>query len=355
MADPMQKTPFVRELASSDRRTRDKALDSLSLYLRSRTDLSLLDLLKIWKGLFFCFFHSDRPLTQQSLARALSYTLVPSLPREILHRFFKAFWITMSRDWHSIDRLRLDKYMYLVRCYVGVGFEVFLKGKMYEEEGDENENGSNEGGEETDGKKRKRDPETDKNGESKGRKRSKTENGKSIKNSSSSEDSVPSKWFSLSSYLSILEQGPLYPLNFDPDEPKPSNPSGTAESDSDPMPHGPDGLRYHIMDIWLDELEKVVEIDQDKINNDDSSNGDGESGKKDNGVLRSKLKGDVPMDLLLRPMRKLKEKSPTKTVRVRAGEVLEDERLVEWGFKKPKRDSDDEDDEEDEDEWRGFD
>lgn len=338
----------------TDRRTRDSALSSLSLYLRSRTDLSLLDLLKIWKGLFFCFFHSDRPLAQQSLARALSYTLVPSLPREILHRFFKAFWITMSRDWHSIDRLRLDKYLYLVRCYVGVGFEVFLKGKMYEE----GEDGEGEG----DGKKRKRDGNHDTD---KGRKRSKTENGKptttTTKNSTSSsfsssdEEEVPSKWTSLSSYLSILEQGPLYPLNFDPDEPKPNNPSGTAESDSDPMPHGPDGLRYHIMDVWLDELEKVVEIDEG-AKNDEPDEGKGKDKENGNGVLKSKLKGDVPMDLLLRPMRKLKENSPTKTVRARAGEVLEDERLVEWGFKKPKKDSDDEDDEEDEDEeWGGFD
>lgn len=37
-----------------DRKTRDKALESLTLFLRARRDLSLLELLKIWKGLFFC-------------------------------------------------------------------------------------------------------------------------------------------------------------------------------------------------------------------------------------------------------------------------------------------------------------
>lgn len=39
---------------SADRKTRDKALDSLTLFLRSKTNLSLVDLLKLWKGLFFC-------------------------------------------------------------------------------------------------------------------------------------------------------------------------------------------------------------------------------------------------------------------------------------------------------------
>jgi ribosomal RNA-processing protein 1 len=74
----IQKTPFVRELASSgefdpyfsninhwwlkkilinlvaDRKTRDKALESLTLFLKARKDLSLLELLKVWRGLFFC-------------------------------------------------------------------------------------------------------------------------------------------------------------------------------------------------------------------------------------------------------------------------------------------------------------
>lgn len=364
-----------------DRRTRDKALSSLTLYFRSRTDLSALDLLKIWKGLFFCFFHSDRPLTQQALARSLSYGLVPTLPRATLHRFLRAFWITVGRDWHAIDRLRLDKYLFLVRCYVGVAFEVFLKGKM-------NEEGSNGDGDDAgEGRKRKRDSEGDQEDDDdkeKGRKRSKADidtdtatndgtkkqkqnpnqkqNGKPNKTKHSDDGQVPAKWTDLERYLSILEEGPLYPLNFDPDKPAP--PPG-----EEPMPHGPDGLRYHIMDIWLDELEKVVEVD-DQAENTNGDGGDDDDDDDDESqggsTLKPRLKGDVPMSLLLRPFRKLKERSPTKTVRVRAGEVLDDERLVKWGFKQPKRDSDDEDDDDDEDdeddgseeeeeEWGGFD
>lgn len=76
----IQKTPFVRDLASSgkkttsnqarnpekkrpkliistDKKVRDKAVESLTLFLSSKTDLSLVDLLKLWKGLFFCMCH----------------------------------------------------------------------------------------------------------------------------------------------------------------------------------------------------------------------------------------------------------------------------------------------------------
>ena len=85
MAD-VQKTPFVRDLASSgmflslsidwkiicwfhisipDRKVRDKALDSLTLFIRSKTDLSLIDLLKLWKGLFFC---TSTPILRPTLS-----------------------------------------------------------------------------------------------------------------------------------------------------------------------------------------------------------------------------------------------------------------------------------------------
>ncbi|KAB8238934.1 hypothetical protein ETB97_007598 [Aspergillus alliaceus] len=308
----LQKTPFVRELASSDKKIRDKATESLTLFLRSRTDLSLMELLKLWKGLFFCFYHSDRPLTQQALARNLSYTLVPTLPRSAVHRFLRAFWITIGRDFHSLDRLRLDKYLFLIRCYVGVAFEVFVKGAQAQTKDDN--------------KKRKRE-EAAQNGKSK--KRSKGKKQSEAREEEEEEQDDETKWAGLESYISILEEGPLCPLNFDPDQP-----ATDEKSDYVAMPHGPDGLRYHIMDIWIDELEKVLEFEE------------GADGER-------KPKAGVPIDLILRPIEKLRAESPYKPVRTRAQEALDDERLIEWGFRTQKvaADSDDESDEE----WGGFD
>lgn len=333
----LQKTPFVRELASSDRKTRDKALASLTLFLRSRTDLSLLELLKLWKGLFFCFYHSDRPLTQQALARSLSYSLVPTLPRSSVQRFLRAFWITIGREFHAIDRLRLDKYLHLIRCYVGVGFEVFLK---------EGVRASDE--QQGQGKKRKREQEEESRTSEKGKgkknkkRKAKQESQPTTEQSMENEDDKnenenKSKWSDLSSYLSILEEGPLCPLNFDPDQQQKHDGSDS----SFPMPHGPDGLRYHIMDIWIDEIEKVLEFDAEDDNEDGNAEG------------KRKVKGDVPMDLLLRPIEKLRTESPHKPVRTRAAETLDDDRLVEWGFRSRKSDSEDED--RSDEEWGGFD
>lgn len=309
---------------SLDRKVRDKAVESLTLYLRSRTDLTLVDLLKLWKGLFFCFYHSDRPLTQQALARALSYSLVPSLPHATIHRFLRAFWITIGRDFHSLDRLRLDKYLFLIRCYVGVAFEVFVNGSKAEKQ-----NG--------DGKKRKRE-DAGKGGRGKKQKKQ-AENEEADSEEKEANDEI-GKWSNLEAYISIIEEGPLCPVNFDPDQP--SKPVVDEEDPNFvPMPHGPDGLRYHLIDIWVDELEKVLEFEEDE-----KTDGEG-------GAQGRKIKGDVPMELILRPLEKLRTESPYKPVRTRVEDALDDDRLVEWGVRARKTPESEEEDSDGE--WGGFD
>lgn len=260
------------------------------------------------------FYHSDRPLTQQALARALSYSLVPSLPHATLHRFLRAFWITIGRDFHSIDRLRLDKYLFLIRCYIGVAFEVFVK------------KGNKPSV--SDGKKRKRE---DAGKKGRGKKQKKEAEEDAAENADGDAEADEGKWADLAAYISIIEEGPLCPVNFDPDQ------SDDEEDDANfvPMPHGPDGLRYHIVDIWVDELEKVLEFEES------------EDGQR-------KIKGDVPMEWILQPLETLRSDSPYKPVRSRAAAALDDDRLVEWGIRERAPEQNDEDEESD-GEWGGFD
>lgn len=319
---------------TTDRKTRDKALESLTLFLRSRTDLTLVDLLKLWKGLFFCKSTRLRalrtkinnmnrllPLRQTShpaSPRARSLLLPrPLPPHQTVHRFLRAFWITIGRDFHSLDRLRLDKYLFLIRCYVGVAFEAFVKRKTEQNQ--------------EDGKKRKReDTKQSKQGGKRQKKQEETKAASIVEDEETSEG----KWADLEAYISIIEEGPLCPRNFDPDQPsKPVSEEG-GDPNFVPMPHGPDGLRYHVVDIWVDELEKVLEFEEEE------SEGN------------RKIKGDVPMELLLRPLEKLRTESPYKPVRTRAAEALGDDRLVEWGVRERKVEEEEEEDSEQE--WGGF-
>ncbi|CAF9909907.1 hypothetical protein IMSHALPRED_008503 [Imshaugia aleurites] len=121
MASDIQETPFVKQLAANDRPTREKALSSVQTYLCSGRTFTTIELLKIWKGLFFCIFHTDRPIPQQRLSKSLASLLLP-LPTTLFLPFLHAFWKTLIQYWSQIPSLRLDKYLYLLRQYVAYSF-----------------------------------------------------------------------------------------------------------------------------------------------------------------------------------------------------------------------------------------
>lgn len=214
----LQNSPLVKQLAANDRATREKAVLSLRTYLLNRPTIAYPELLKLWKGLFYCMWLCDRPKPQQRLAQDLA-GLVDVLKRETFVPFVEAFFETMKREWRGIDVLRMNKFLYLVRCIVGRAW-TYLGRKGWE------------------------DAEL------------------------------------LRRYLDALRKTPLEPRD------------GRI----------PNGLRYHLIDIYLDELDKVDE---------------GRSGK-------------MPLDTLLEPLKELSRDTDNKVVRQKVKEALEDERLTDW-------------------------
>ena len=62
-ADSSYNCKFARALGSVDWHTREQGLHALSVWL-ARNEVSDQDLTKIWKALFFCFWHSDKAPVQ---------------------------------------------------------------------------------------------------------------------------------------------------------------------------------------------------------------------------------------------------------------------------------------------------
>lgn len=81
----------------------------------------------------------------------------------------------------------------------------------------------------------------------------------------------------------------------------------------------PDGLRYHVLDVWMDGL---VGVEGWKARN------------------------------MMRPVENLKNEGRTKVVRKRAADVWEDKRLKE--AEEDTEDMNDSEDERDDGEWAGF-
>ncbi len=88
-----------------DRATRESAIDMLNLFLQRTRSLSQLELQKLWKGLFFAMWFSDRPKPQQRLANALS-SLVSVVNKVNLWGFIEAFWVIIGIEWEGLDHLR---------------------------------------------------------------------------------------------------------------------------------------------------------------------------------------------------------------------------------------------------------
>ncbi|NWX86098.1 RRP1B protein, partial [Nothoprocta pentlandii] len=85
------------------------------------------ELLKIWKGLFYCMWMQDKPLLQEELANNISQLIHVIQNSEAQHLFVQTFWQTMNREWNGLDGLRLDKYYMLIRMILRQSFEVLRR------------------------------------------------------------------------------------------------------------------------------------------------------------------------------------------------------------------------------------
>ncbi|KAF9209346.1 hypothetical protein BGZ49_005040 [Haplosporangium sp. Z 27] len=116
-------SPFGKKLAANDKKTRDKAVKALGRWISKKKDFTHLELMKLWKGLFYCVWMSDKPIVQQQLSETLS-SLIIRVPREGVMDFIATFWETMCAEWHGIDRLRLDKFYFLLRRFLSYSFRM---------------------------------------------------------------------------------------------------------------------------------------------------------------------------------------------------------------------------------------
>lgn len=120
-------------LPSVDKRARKEALDALRLYLQRTATFNELELLKLWKGFFYCMWMTANPLPQHRLAEDFSTLVTQTLAGPNVLPFIDAFWQTMAREWTNIDSLRLDKYLRLCRLMLYSSFD-YLKASGFNEE-----------------------------------------------------------------------------------------------------------------------------------------------------------------------------------------------------------------------------
>jgi ribosomal RNA-processing protein 1 len=268
-----------------DRKTRTAALDSLRTFLSARKTaaaLTRLEILKLWKGLFYALWMCDRPLAQQALCGELA-ELIYILPREAAMPWLRGFWATMAREWTGIDVLRMEKFLLLVRRVLGAGLAWMRQaapnaGQLWDMQ-------------------------------------------------------------KVEEVLAVLQEWP-FALEEEAEtvtargQPRAEQKKGQEQ----PVPNNvPVGLKLHVLDIWVDEAEKVDLLD-DEVE----------------GVEGADSPGKEIVRRISELVDTLERGTTSKAVRVRSKQSLADERLPWVKAREAKEQDPVLEDGRDEDSWDGF-
>lgn len=74
------------------------------------------DFLRLWKGLFYCMWMSDKPLIQEQLSENMASLVYCFDNPQVAVQFYGRFLETMAKEWIGIDHWRLDKFMMVSEC-----------------------------------------------------------------------------------------------------------------------------------------------------------------------------------------------------------------------------------------------
>ncbi|KAK7194106.1 Nucleolar protein,Nop52 [Novymonas esmeraldas] len=86
-------------------------------WMEAWCDLELV-FLKLCRGIHYCLWHSDKPLVQLACAQKIADLLhAPQTTRSKV-LFYGSLFRVLAREWPTIDRYRMDKYLALVRRMV---------------------------------------------------------------------------------------------------------------------------------------------------------------------------------------------------------------------------------------------
>lgn len=106
---------LAHSLADPIKSVRDQALRGLGVFVRSSSEVSDLEMLKFWKGLYYCLWLSDKVPVQQELVASLARLVHECPSEERVCQFLKCFFQTMMREWACLDQYRVNKFYSLLR------------------------------------------------------------------------------------------------------------------------------------------------------------------------------------------------------------------------------------------------
>lgn len=86
--------------------------------------------MRIWKGLFYAMWMSDKPLIQEECAENIASLIHSTTPESSLC-FFKCGFVVLGTEWFGIDRWRLDKFLMVTstHLHLAINYQALLARK----------------------------------------------------------------------------------------------------------------------------------------------------------------------------------------------------------------------------------
>ncbi|XP_053621941.1 ribosomal RNA processing protein 1 homolog [Plodia interpunctella] len=128
-----QEIKFARLLAGNEKKSRDRVLKTLKKWLvncfQKGHEFKEEDFIRLWKGLFYAVWMSDKPLVQEELCENISGILDQFPPEQVGHAIMmvKAGFRVLATEWYGIDQHRMDKFLMLVRRYLRGSLRCLLR------------------------------------------------------------------------------------------------------------------------------------------------------------------------------------------------------------------------------------
>jgi Nucleolar protein,Nop52 len=113
----MELANITKSLAGSNAMTRSKGLKQVLDYV-SCTDLSRIGALKLWKGLFYCNYYLGMWMADQDQDDVAD--AIVALNSYVINKWdwVSCYFETMRNEWDTLDSIRIDKFMRLVRMFL---------------------------------------------------------------------------------------------------------------------------------------------------------------------------------------------------------------------------------------------
>ena len=113
--DHEDEVKFAKALVNPEKESRDKTLANLHKYVASIKSFDDMEMLKLWKALYYTMWLSDKAPIQLELAQNLTNLTQVFSTVELQLLYVRMFFRILMREWFHLDQYRVNKFYSLIR------------------------------------------------------------------------------------------------------------------------------------------------------------------------------------------------------------------------------------------------